>query len=158
MPTVTIGDLERLDQLLAGQEKSAVDITGGTISGVTAVTSTAITGATVTSTGYIIATVGNALTAAGTTRANALQLSKQINNITTAASGTGVILPVGVIGMVITVFNGGANPIVVYASASETIDGTAGATGVALTNAKRCDYFFTAANTWVSAQLGVVSA
>lgn len=102
--------------------------------------------------------VGNALTAAGTTIADALQLSKQINNVTTAAASTGVILPVGAIGMRITVFNAGANPIKVYANDSETIDGTAGATGVTLTNAKRCDYFFVAANTWISAQLGVVSA
>lgn len=116
----------------------------------------AVTGST--NTGYVKSSTGNALTAAGTTRADALQLAKQINNITTATSGTGVILPVGVIGMRITVFNGGANPIQVYASASETIDTIAGATGVPLTNAKRCDYFFTAANTWISAQLGVVSA
>jgi hypothetical protein len=100
----------------------------------------------------------NALTAAGTTRADALQLVKQINNITTAAASTGVILPVGVIGMRIVIFNNGANAIKVYASASETVDGTAGSSGVTLTNAKRCEYFFVAANTWISAQLGVVSA
>jgi len=107
---------------------------------------------------YALSSVGNALTAVGVNRAAALQLAKQVNNVTTAASGTGVILPVGVIGMVITVYNAGANPIKVYASASETIDTVAGATGVTLTNAKRCLYTFVAANTWISAQLGVVSA
>lgn len=112
----------------------------------------------ITASGYFLRSVGNALTAAGTTRADALQLAAQVNNITTAASSTGVILPVGVVGMRVTVFNAGANAIKVYASASETVDGTAGATGVALTNTKRADYFFTAANTWISAQLGVVSA
>lgn len=117
----------------------------------------AVTGV-VTLTTYILDGVGNALTAAGTTRADALQLAKTINNVTTAASGTGVILPVGQVGMTITVFNAGANAIKVYASASETIDTIAGSTGVTLTNAKRCLYFFTAANTWVSSQLGVVSA
>lgn len=108
--------------------------------------------------GYVDYSVGNALTAVGTTRANALQLAKQVNRVTTAAASTGVVLPVGVVGMRITVFNAGANPIKVYASASETVDGTAGSTGVTLTNALRCDYFFVAANTWVSAQLGAVSA
>lgn len=108
--------------------------------------------------GYINRSVGNALTATGTDRATALQLAKEINNVTTAAASTGVVLPVGVAGMIITVFNAGANPIQVYATASETIDGVAGATGVPLTNAKRCNYFFTAANTWISAQLGVISA
>ncbi len=111
-----------------------------------------------TTTGYRINSVGNALTAVGTNRATALQLSAQVNNITTATSGTGVILPVGVVGMRITIFNAGANLIQVYASASETIDTTAGSSGVALTNTKRCEYFFVATNTWISAQLGVVSA
>ena len=125
--------------------------------GLATLASAAVT-ANITVGGYVAGSVGNALTAAGTTRADALQLAKQVNNITTAGANTGVILPVGVVGMRITVFNGGANAIKVYASASETIDGTAGATGVTLTNAKRADYFFTAANNWISAQLGVVSA
>jgi len=107
---------------------------------------------------YALSSVGNALTAVGTNRATALQLAKQVNNVTTAAAGTGVILPVGVIGMVITVYNNGANAIKVYASASETIDTVAGATGVTLTNALRCQYTYVAANTWISAQLGVISA
>lgn len=107
---------------------------------------------------YALSSVGNALTAVGTNRATALQLAKQVNNVTTAASGTGVILPVGVIGMVITVYNNGANAIKVYASASETIDTVAGATGVTLTDALRCQYTYVAANTWISAQLGVISA
>lgn len=118
---------------------------------------TSVTG-TLAATTYFLRSVGNGLTAAGSTRADALQLAKEINNVTTAAAGTGVILPVGVIGMRIVIFNAGANAIQVYASASETIDGTAGATGVPLTNAKRCEYFFVAANTWISAQLGVISA
>ena len=108
--------------------------------------------------GYNLASVGAALTAAGTNRATALQLAKEINYVSTAASGTGVLLPVGVVGMVITIYNAGANAIKVYATASETIDGTAGSTGVTLTNALRCQYTFTAANTWISAQLGAVSA
>jgi hypothetical protein len=60
--------------------------------------------------------------------------------------------------MRIRIFHAGASPVKVYASASETIDGVAGATGVTLTNALRCEYEFVAANTWISAQLGVVSA
>lgn len=135
-------NLERLRCLAAG--------------GVTIPQTLVVTGSVTGS--YILSAVGNALTAVGTNRATALQLAAQVNNVTTAASGTGVLLPVGVVGMVITVFNAGANLIKVYASASETIDGTAGSTGVSLTNAKRCQYFFTAANTWISAQLGVVSA
>lgn len=107
---------------------------------------------------YFLRSIGNALTATGTTRADALQLAKETNRLTTVASGTGVILPVGVIGMRIRIYQNGANPVKVYASASETIDGTAGSAGVTLTNALRCEYEFVAANTWISAQMGVVSA
>lgn len=107
---------------------------------------------------YYLRTVGNALTATGSTRGDALQLANETNRLTTVASGTGVILPVGVVGMRIRIYQSGANPVKVYASASETIDGVAGATGVTLTNALRCEYEFVAANTWISAQLGVVSA
>jgi len=109
-------------------------------------------------TGYRLRGIGNALTAAGTTRADALQLAAEINRVSTAASGTGVILPVGVVGMVITVLNAGANLMKVYASASETIDGTAGSNGVSLSAAARCDYIFTVANTWISALRGATSA
>ena len=112
---------------------------------------------------YGSTSVATTLTAAGTTQATALALTSQINTVTTAAASTGVALPaastVGVGGYVI-VFNAGANPIKVYGvnGGSDTIDGVAGATGVTLTNAKRCIYYVTAANTWISAQLGVVSA
>lgn len=121
-------------------------------------------GATTPSTGaftFIASSVASGLTAAGTTRANALALTASINVITTAAASTGAVLPaaatVGAGGEVI-IFNDGASAIKVYAAGSDTIDGTAGATGVTLTNAKRCAYFVTAALTWESAQLGVVSA
>lgn len=125
------------------------------------VTPAAATVTGLTSSGYIKGSVGNALTAVGANRAGALQLAAEFNNVTTAATGTGVILPVGVLGMMILVFadSGIAGAAIqVYASGSETIDTAAGATGVALTKAKRCMYKFVAANTWISAQLGVVSA
>lgn len=136
----------------------ALVVTSTLASGAATVTGAASTTTTITAGSYFLRSVGAALTAVGTTRTDALQLAKEVNNVTTAASGTGVILPVGVVGMRVTVFSNGANAIKVYASGSETIDGTAGSTGVTLTNTKRCDYFFTVANTWLSAQLGVVSA
>lgn len=100
------------------------------------------------------------LTAAGTTRADALALTSSINVLGTVASGTGAILPaaatVGIGGSVI-VFNDGANPAKIYAAGSDTIDGTAGATGVTLTNALRCEFYVTAALTYKSAKLGATS-
>jgi hypothetical protein len=114
-----------------------------------------------TNSGYIKGSVGNALTAVGTNRATALQLAAEFNNVTVAASGTGVLLPVGVVGMSVYVFadSGIAGAAIqVYATASETIDTVAGSTGKVLTKGNRCMYKFVAANTWISAQLGVISA
>ena len=115
--------------------------------------------------GYAADSVASALTAVGTNRGTALVIAKQINNITTAAASTGAVLPLGsAVGLCapIFIFNGGANPITVYASGTDTIDTVAGATGVTLTNAKRCMYFPVSVSagvtTWISAQLGVISA
>lgn len=109
---------------------------------------------------YARESVADGLTAAGTTRADALQLAAQMNILSTAAASTGVVLPaataVGAGGSVI-VFNDGASPVKVYATGSETIDGTAGATGVTLTNALRCEFYLTTTLKWKSAKLGATS-
>lgn len=105
--------------------------------------------------------VANTLTATGTNLATALALTKGVNNVTTAAASTGVVLPssaaVGVGGRVI-IYNNGANAIKVYGQGSDTIDGVAGATGVTLTNALRCEYRCIAPNTFLSAKLGATSS
>lgn len=129
-----------------------------TVTGATALSSTlAVTGVT-TLTGLLKTSVATTISAAGTTRADATALTKQTNNITTAASGTGVILPASAAGQNIIVNNAGANPVQVYGAGSDTIDGVAGSTGVPLTNAKRAIFLCVAANTYISAQLGVISA
>jgi hypothetical protein len=116
------------------------------------------TGNLTLATGYLMRVSSNTGTATGTTRTDALQLSGDFKRLSTVASGTGVILPTGVIGMAITIVNSGANAVKVYASGSETIDGTAGSTGVTLTNPGRCVYWFSAANTWHSMMFNGVSA
>lgn len=125
-----------------------LDVTGA-ILGSTTITA----GTNLVATAYYLRSVGTALTAAGTTRADALQLAKEINNVTTTASGTGVILPTGQVGMQVRVYNNGANTLAVYANGSETINGTAGSTGVTQATTKVSDYCFTAANTWISVAL-----
>lgn len=120
-----------------------------------------ITASNLVSTGYQAESTAAALTAVGTNRATALAITRQQNFIGTAAASTGVVLPSAAtagIGATINIYNGGANAITVYGAGSDTIDGVAGATGVPLTNAKRCSYTVSAAATWISAQLGVVSA
>lgn len=133
---------------------------GGTlgVTGAATLSSTlAVTGAT-THTGLVALGVAATVSAAGTTRTDATALTKQINKLTTVDAGTGVILPASAAGNIIIIENGGANLVQVYGAGSDTIDGTAGSTGVPLTNAKRCLYICVAANTYISAQLGVVSA
>lgn len=158
--------------LMGTQNSDSVNISGGTISGVTQ-TSTTQTGGTIDntpigsvtpSTGsftYIQSSTASGLSAAGSSRVDALQLAATNNFLSAVVLNTGVVLPsaasVGV-GCSVFIFNAGANPVKVYGSGSDTIDGTAGATGVTLTNAKRCEYIVSAAATWISAQLGVVSA
>jgi hypothetical protein len=139
-------------------------LNGGAVPGITPTINGIAIGQTTPAAGsftFVQESVGSGLTAVGTNRATALVLSHQINDITTAASSTGAVLPsvasVG-IGTIIIVFNAGANAITMFASGSDTIDTVAGATGVTLTNAKRCMYIAVAAATWISAQLGVVSA
>ena len=102
--------------------------------------------------------IGNTISAAGTTRADATALTKQFNNLTTVAASTaGVILPASALGMPIFVWNNGANAVHVYGAGSDTIDGVAGTTGVVLTNAKSAIFYPIAANTYLS-MMGVKSA
>ena len=141
---------------IAGTEVVNVQAADG--SGHPAAVTTPYTTLQLAQAGVTPAGVANALTGAGTTRADALALTGLVNNVTTAAASTGVVLPTMAIGQTVVVFNAGANPLVVYAPGSTTIDGTAGATGVALANAKRCAYVMVAAATVISYQLGAVSA
>lgn len=173
--TLTVTGLTTLNGGIAGGSSADIAIntnkftvaasTGNTlVAGTLAVTGAAtlsstlaVTGATTLSS-YLKKATGNALTAAGTTRADALALTKDVNNVTTAASGTGVILPASAVGQDIIVFNNGANAMKVYGAGSDTIDGTAGSTGVTLSAGARCRYTCVAANTYLSSLLGAVSA
>lgn len=160
-------------RLIDGTElNNVVDQVNNALDGTSAVTALDVTGdidaggdinatGNVTTAAYASQSLATGLTAAGNNRATGLQLAKAINIIGTAAASTGVVLPLAAdvgIGGTVRVFNAGANAIKVYALGSETIDGTAGSTGVTLTNALRCEYIVTSATAWVSAQLGAVSA
>lgn len=62
----------------------------------------------------IVGDASGALTAAGTTKATALQLGSAQNYVGTTASNTGVSLPQGNQADVVDVYNGGANTLLVY--------------------------------------------
>lgn len=77
-----------------------------------------------------------ALAGGGRTGAPVLVLGS--NEVTTVASGAdSVVLPVAVPGSVVFVVNAGASALQLFANGSDTIDGTAGATGISVANAKR---------------------
>jgi hypothetical protein len=84
--------------------------------------------------GSIATTVsqGN-VTAATGGQGSATPITQALANVTTTASGGGVVLPPAKAGMQINVANNGANSLQVYGNGSDTINGTAGSTGVALT-------------------------
>jgi len=63
------------------------------------------------------------------------------NEVTTVASGAdSVVLPVAVPGSVVFVANAGASSMQVFANGSDTINGTAGATGVAQASGRSALY------------------
>lgn len=91
------------------------------ISGLIAATGN-VTGANVTASGYVIHSVDVSVTAAGTTQGTAAALAKEINIVTTANSGTGVVLPIAVPGMILTVTNTTANTVSVYPAVGAQIN------------------------------------
>lgn len=103
--------------------------------------------------------MADTLTAVGNNQATALFLQNGYNNITIGGVGTGARLPAAVPGTIVTVFvSGTGNNLKIYGRGADTIDGTAGPTGVTLSDTKRCAYYCFTAGKWISAQLGVVSA
>lgn len=117
--------------------------------------------ASVTTTGLNTESVTTALTASTThTIAGATALPSFFNVIgTCASSGDAVKLAALSPGQAQIVFNSGAAPAGVYPAASGVaIDGGTAGAAVTLTNAKRAIYICVAANTIISAQLGVASA
>lgn len=87
--------------------------------------------------------------AGGALSASTPVLTLGANEVTTvASSGDSVVLPKAVLGAVIFVANAGANSMQVFANGSDTINGTAGATGVAQANAKSALYVAADAGQW----------
>ena len=95
----------------------------GTLSSLTS--SGNISGANIVTTNYVIRSVSTSISAAGTVQANATALTKEINVVSTVASGSGVRLPTAVAGMVISITNTNANSLLVYPATSGIINSLA---------------------------------
>ncbi len=75
--------------------------------------------------------------AAGTTQANATSVGGNFTIISTAPSGTGVVLSFSAErGQMAALYNAGANTVKVYPSGTETINGVAGSTGFSVATTK----------------------
>lgn len=99
----------------------------------------------------ILGSVANGLTAAGSTNADALQLSAAINRVTTAAAGTGVLLPLALIspGARVTVVNSGANALLVYPGTGAQINAlTATTQGFSVAAGGRADFVAVTDTNW----------
>lgn len=89
------------------------------------------------------------ITAAGTTQGTAASLSTSNNFISTAASGSGVILPAAQQGDWIVLYNGGANAVIVYPNVGAKINSLTTNGGAALGTNTACIYFCFSATQWV---------
>lgn len=84
--------------------------------------------------------VNTAVSAAGTTQATATALGAAFSVITTAAAGSGVILPQGQPGDRLFVYNAGANAAYVYPPTSAKINSLATNAGALLPINTVCEY------------------
>lgn len=110
-------------------------------------------GGQINSSAYVLSGFDGNVTATGTNRATAynIGLGKQRTVITSAAAGTGAVLPsctsAGEGGIV---FDAATNNIVLYANGSNTINGVAGATGVTLVAGSSTNWICNTASTVIS--------
>lgn len=88
------------------------------------------------------------LVAAGSTIADALQLSASWNTITTSSASTGVILPPTEDGALMGIRNDSGQTITIYPKAGSTVN--AAASSVTLATAKTMLLFATSATTWAT--------
>lgn len=88
----------------------------------------------------VIGDAATGLTAAGSTVADALQLSASINTIGTTAASTGVKLPPCEAGAMVLVNNQGAETLTVYPFGTNTVDST---TSAAIATSRAAVFFGT---------------
>lgn len=90
----------------------------------------------------------SSLTATGSTKADALQLTTSANVFTTVAASTGAILPQASGAAPVAIFNGGASALSVYAKGTDTINANSAGAAFSVTNGKAA-LFIASGNKWV---------
>lgn len=114
---------------ITGAAATAATVTTAAQPNITSVgtlTSLAVTGnitaANITASTHIIRSITTGISAAGSTQGTATLLTKDVNVVSVVTIGTGVVLPVAVVGMVIIVNNNGVNALNVYPNTNTTIN------------------------------------
>jgi hypothetical protein len=102
---------------------------------------------------FIIESVNDALTAAGTTQAGAFVLGSavsgaELNRFTTVAASSGCMLPPATPGFSIIVANSGANALTVYGNGGDTVNGAVATTGIQLQPNQFMEFICLTAGVW----------
>lgn len=102
--------------------------------------------------GYPTTASENSITATPSgTQLNSYSITAPLNRITTVTTtADGVLLPVSKAGKTIVVINSGGASATVFASGTDTINGTAGSTGVSQVNNAVTIYYCPVMGSWFS--------
>ena len=92
--------------------------------------------------------ISAAVSAAGSTQGTATALTTMINNVTTVAASTGVVLPTAVAGYMVIVRNGGANALNVYPATGAAINAGAANAAHSLPVGAMIQYVATSTTQW----------
>ena len=107
----------------SGAVTIAIDGTVATLTGTQTLTNKTLTSPVLG--GLPTFSISAAVSAAGTTQGTGTALTTMINNVTTVAASSGVVLPTAVAGMVIIIRNGGANALNVYPASGAAVNALA---------------------------------
>jgi hypothetical protein len=102
----------------------------------------------IANTGYFVASVNAAVSAAGTAQGNATVIASQVNVTSTVASGAGVALPSATAGMRITLINTAANACLVYPASGGQINALGTNASFSLAAGGRLDFQAVSTTQW----------
>ena len=107
-----------------------------------------VNGANVVVTSYHIRSINGAVSAAGTVQGDATALIKEINVVSTVATGAGVVLPTAVAGMVLIINNTSANTLNVYPASGGAVNSGSANAAYSHTSGASIQYYATSGTQW----------
>jgi hypothetical protein len=125
-----------------------VTSTGANILGTANIVGNVTIGANITATGYMIQSVATGISAGGGIQPNAVPLTTDISVVSTVSTGTGVLLPTAVAGMMLTIINTSANSLLVYPAIGGIINSQAVNAAFTQTAGNRLQYVATTGTQW----------